>query len=326
MKVRRETAQTPAKRALGAATPRGVLERCVEWRSVETAMQNRLSLQQLWKIAPLFTTLWVLNPAASGTGPMPEKTVPQIFEGQGKAVIVVSNLASGMVLQKFGTGFLIKPNGVFVTNFHVVKGANAVSIKLSDKREFPITGVVAVNPDLDLAILKIEADTLPVVTLGDSDTVKVGDRILAIGSPMGLESTLSDGLVSAIREGDSPGEGKIFQITAPVSPGSSGGVLLNMKGEVIGVTSAQLTEGQNLNFAIPINYAKQLIRDGRIEPFSPRALLPTEQDCPVIGNEKSGIYHLPGGQFYNQMRVSPNGVCFQTEEAAGQAGFRRSAR
>src|SRR3990172_11083519 len=128
MKVRRETAQTPAKRALGAATPRGVLERCVEWRSVETAMQNRLSLPQRWKIAPLFTTLWVLNPATSGVGPMPEKTVPQIFEGQGKAVIVVSNLASGMVLQKFGTGFLIKPNGVFVTNFHVVKGGNALSV------------------------------------------------------------------------------------------------------------------------------------------------------------------------------------------------------
>jgi len=231
-----------------------------------------------------------------------------------------------MVLHKFGTGFLIKPNGVFVTNFHVVKRAHAVSVKLPDKREFPVTGVVAVNPDLDLAILKIETDKLPVVTLGDSDTVKVGDRILAIGSPMGLESTLSDGLVSAIREGDSPGEGKIFQITAPVSSGSSGGVLLNMKGEVIGVTYAQLTEGQNLNFAIPINYAKQLIRDGRIEPFSPRALLPTEQDCPVIGNRKSGIYHLPGGQFYNQMRVSPNGVCFQSEEEAGQAGFRRSKR
>jgi hypothetical protein len=143
---------------------------------------------------------------------------------------------------------------------------------------------------------------------------------------MGLENTLSDGLVSAIREGETPGEGKIFQITAPISPGSSGGVLLDMKGEVIGVTFAQLTEGQNLNFAIPINYAKQLMRDGRIEPFGPSTLLTAEQGCPVIGNKKSGIYHLPSGQFYNQMRLSSNGVCFQSEKEAAQAGLRRSKR
>ncbi len=292
---------------------------------IETVMQNEWGVSLLRKIASIFTILWVLNLVTLSAGATTEKTVSQIFTEQGKAVIVVSNLSPGKVLQGFGTGFLVRPNGVFVTNFHVVERATAVSIKLPDKREFPVTGIVAINPDFDLAILKVEANNLPVVTLGDSDTVKVGERIIAIGSPMGLENTLSDGLISAIREGENPGE-KVFQITAPISPGSSGGALFNMKGEVIGVTFAQLTEGQNLNFAIPINYAKQLIRDRHIEPFSPNALVPKEEDCPVIGNQRSSIYHLPGGQFYDQMRSSPDKVCFQSEEEAVRSGFRRSMR
>ncbi len=230
-----------------------------------------------------------------------------------------------MVLQEFGSGFILRPNGTFVTNFHVVERASAVSIKLPDGRKFPVTEIVALNPDFDLAVLKVKADHLPVVTLGDSDIVKVGERIIAIGSPMGLENTISDGLVSAIREGETSSE-KIFQITAPISPGSSGGPLFDIKGQVIGVTFAQFIEGQNLNFAIPINYLKQMLNHGRTEAFNPSSLVPKEEDCPVIGNKRSSIYHLPGGQFYDQMRFSPDGVCFQSEEKALQAGFRRSQR
>lgn len=288
-------------------------------------MQSRWGLKVLSKFAPIFTVLWILNLATPCAGATPEKTISQIFKEQGKAVIVVSNLGPGKILQRFGSGFLVRPSGVFVTNFHVVERAIAVSMKLPDGREFPVTGIVALNPDLDLAIFKIEANNLPVVTLGDSDAVKVGERIVAIGSPMGLENTVSDGLVSAIREGEAPGE-KVFQISSPISPGSSGGALLNMKGEVIGVTFAQLTEGQNLNFAIPINFVKQLISGGQVKTFSPGALVPNEENCPVIGNQRSGIYHLPGGQFYDQMRFSPDRVCFQSEEEAFKAGFRRSKR
>lgn len=253
-----------------------------------------------------------------------EKTVVQIVEEQGKAVLVVLNLGPGMALRGHGSGFLVRQNGVFVTNFHVIERATAVGIRLRDGREFAVTGIVELKPELDLAVLKTDALGLPVVSLGDSDAVKAGERAIAIGSPMGLENTVSDGLVSAIRQ-VGPGE-RIFQFTSPISPGSSGGPLFNMNGEVIGITFAGLDEGQNLNFAIPINYAKPLIRDAATVVFSPTALLPKDQDCPVIGNRVSGVYHLPGGQFYDQMRVSPNRVCFQSEEEAVQARFRRSVR
>lgn len=252
-----------------------------------------------------------------------EKTVSQIFEEQGKAVIFVAYFGKGIGL---GSGFFVKPDGVFVTNFHVVEGAAAVVIKLPDDRMFEVTGMVAVRPEDDLVVLKVEAEGLPVVSLGDSDTVKVGDRVIAIGNPLGLENTVSDGLVSAIREGIEPHyKGKVFQITAPISPGSSGGPVFNMNGEVVGITFLQVVEGQNLNFAIPINSVKPLLH-GKATRLTPFALVRAEKDCLVIGNRVSKIYHVPGGQFYDRMRKSRNRVCFQSEEEAIIAGFRRSRR
>jgi S1-C subfamily serine protease len=208
----------------------------------------------------------------------------------------------------------------------VIERAAAVRIKLPAGGEFAATGIVALKPDLDLAVLRVEAQGVPVVALGDSDAVQVGERVVAIGSPMGLQNTVSDGLVSAIRE--KAGQ-KVFQITAPVSPGSSGGPLFNAKGQVIGITFASVTEGQNLNFAIPINDAKPLIGDATATTLESGTLSPRpagRDDCPVVGNRVSGIYHLPGGQFYHQMQFSRNGVCFQSEADATRAGFRRSLR
>ena len=253
-----------------------------------------------------------------------EMSVEQIFKEQGATVVVVTNYGPRKVQQAMGSGFLVKPEGVFVTNFHVVAGATAVSIKLSGGQQFPVTGIMSLDPDNDLAVLKVDAKNLPVVTLGDSDAVVVGQRVVAIGSPMGLENTVSDGLVSAIRseEGDT-----LFQISSPISPGSSGGALFNMKGEVVGVPSLQITEGQNLNFAIPVSYVKQLLsKSATIEPWTPDALVYRETDCPIIGNVRSHIYHMPGGQYYEQMRFSPDRVCLPSEEEARRSGYRRSLR
>lgn len=285
-------------------------------------MHGFWGLKRLLAYAALFTILWVLNPAGSSYAANAEKGIPQIFKEEGRAVIVVSNLGQGNVPQGFGSGFIVRPNGTLVTNFHVVERATAVSIQLPDGREFPVTGIVALNSDYDIAILRVDADNLPAVTLGDSEAVSVGERIIAIGSPMGLENTVSDGLVSSVREEE--GE-KVFQISAPISHGSSGGALLNMKGEVIGVIFGLFEEGQNLNFAIPVNYVKQML-GGPVKPFNAAALVPEQRDCPVIANRGSRIYHLPGGQFYDQMRFSPDRVCFEIEEEAIRAGLRRSKR
>ena len=100
-----------------------------------------------------------------------------------------------------------------------------------------------------------------------------------------------------------------------------------MKGEAVGVPFAQLTEGQNLNFAIPISYVKQLLSKPEVSrPLIPGAFVYQETDCPVIGNAKSDVYHIPGGQYYDQMRFSPDRVCLRSEEEARRTGFRRSSR
>jgi len=122
----------------------------------------------------------------------------------------------------------------------------------------------------DLAVLKAEGHSLAHLSVGDSDSVRVGERVIAIGSPLSLETTVSDGIVSAIRK---QADGTIFQITAPISPGSSGGVLLDTTGRAIGVTTAYIAEGQNLNFAVPINFAKSLLRSNEVVDLEVALLL-----------------------------------------------------
>ena len=157
-----------------------------------------------------------------------------------------------------GSGFLITDDGVGVTNFHVLKDAFSAEAKLGDGRIYHVLAVHAFQANHDIAIfqlgrrtsLGVEAATnLSHVELS-SERVRVGDRVTTVGSPEGLSNTVSDGLVSAIR-GDA-GE-QYFQITAPISHGSSGGPVFNLKGQVVAITSFQSREGQNLNFAIPVS-------------------------------------------------------------------------
>jgi S1-C subfamily serine protease/Tfp pilus assembly protein PilF len=151
---------------------------------------------------------------------------------------------------KLGSGFFISQNGDVITNYHVIQGASSAEIKTADEKTYPITYIVAGDEQNDIIRLSVNIPSQYVYPLSLSKTIpEVGERIIVYGSPLGLENTVSDGIVSAIR--DIPDFGKVIQITAPISPGSSGSPVLNMQGEVIGVASYQLIEGQNLNFAIP---------------------------------------------------------------------------
>lgn len=158
-----------------------------------------------------------------------------------------------------GSGFLISPDGIIVTNYHVIKGAEGLGVKFVQEKEL-ITNISVIKTDAvrDIALIKINtpvnATPLP---LGDSEQIAVGERVVAIGNPKGLQNTVSDGLVSAVRES---GGVKKIQISVPISHGSSGGALVNMRGEAIGITSSGIEEGQNLNFAIPINYVKEYLQ------------------------------------------------------------------
>ncbi|NDO47718.1 trypsin-like peptidase domain-containing protein [Clostridium sp. MD294] len=150
-----------------------------------------------------------------------------------------------------GSGFFIDKNGKAVTNFHVLENAYTAVITMADGIEYNVKGVLGYDMQGDLAILQVDGNNFPFLSAGDSDEVTSGEKIYAIGSPLGLSNTISEGIVSGINR--TIKNIPYIQITAAISHGSSGGALLNEKGQVIGVTSAEIATGQNLNFAIPIN-------------------------------------------------------------------------
>jgi serine protease Do len=170
-----------------------------------------------------------------------------------------------------GSGFIVRGDGVIVTNAHVVDGANEVNVKLNDRREFRAK-VVGTDKPTDTAVLKIEANNLPTVKLGDPGSLGVGDWVLAIGSPFGFENSVTAGIVSA-KSRSLPDEGYIpfIQTDVAVNPGNSGGPLFNLAGEVVGVNSQIYTHSggyQGVSFAIPIDVAlkveQQLLAGGKV--------------------------------------------------------------
>jgi S1-C subfamily serine protease len=147
-----------------------------------------------------------------------------------------------------GSGFFISPGGI-LTNCHVLAQAVRAEVRTAEGRCYPVKGVVAVDHDWDLVVAAVLTPPEGVLGLSITRTVpEVGERVAVVGSPLGLEQTLSDGVVSAVRRTSG---GDYLQISAPVSTGSSGSPVINMKGEVVGVASLQVIKGQNLNFAVP---------------------------------------------------------------------------
>src|SRR5262249_24671130 len=175
------------------------------------------------------------------------------------------------IRQGMGSGFIVEADGVILTNAHVVEGADEVRVRLADRREFK-GKVLGVDHQSDIAVVKIDATGLPVVKLGDPAQVRVGEWVLAIGSPFGFDNTATVGIVSATSRSLPDGTYVPFiQTDAAVNPGNSGGPLFNMKGEVIGVNSQiySRTGGyQGISFAIPINVAahvqSQLVQYGKV--------------------------------------------------------------
>lgn len=192
------------------------------------------------------------TPAPAAPAPLTPK---QIVENSKPAIV---RIEAGT--DKVGTGFVIDGAGVIATNLHVVAASAPITVRLLDGTALTVERIVGVDVDHDLALLGVAAGRpLPTLALGDSDQVAAGDPVLAIGNPLGvLDYTVSDGLISSVRQ-VAPGF-KLLQISAPISQGSSGGPLFNSFGQVIGVSTAVFTEGQNLNFGMPSNYVQALFR------------------------------------------------------------------
>ena len=220
-------------------------------------------------------------PAAAATSAaVPSLTPAQIAKRSTPGIVTIKS-PDGL-----GTGFVVRADGWIATNVHVIAGARELIVVLPNHSELPVVEIMGIDPERDLAIIRVEPKKpLPTLTLGDSDAVHAGDPVVAIGHPLGLEDTVSNGLVSAIREVDP--SLTVLQISAPIAPGSSGGPLFNDKGEVIGVAAAISRQGQNLGFGLPVAYLKSLLKHPQPMAFARFA----EMSAPKLPDVKRDVPH-----------------------------------
>lgn len=213
--------------------------------------------------------------AAAGLAPSPARgqtlTPREIAAAAQPATVQIRALGSRGQVAGQGSGFFVSPDGVIVTNFHVIEDAHALQVETSGGEVYDNVYYVTSDPRRDVAVLKVPVEGAVSLRLGSDTAAAVGAEVYAMGNPLGQTSTFSDGLVSATRtvEGVS-----MIQISAPISSGSSGGPVMDARGEVIGVATMVLAGGQNLNYAVPVRYVRPLLETGdRPQRFS-RSLLP----------------------------------------------------
>jgi len=255
------------------------------------------------------------------------KDIATIAKGANGAVvsIIMSDKDGRPVAQ--GSGFVVSKEGRIVTNYHVIKSGSSAVVKLPDGAFFVVDGVLTFDKDRDIAIIKAHGENFRTVTLGDSSRVQVGDEVIAIGNPLSLESTVSNGIVSGIR---TVGEqsAKVLQITAPISPGSSGGPLFDIAGKVVGMTTSTVKGGENLNFAVPINEVNRMLQSGLSGlldfPNEPEVEDKAETGKRNVGHPRTDRDYYQqlydSGAFYDDLRIldDKHFVCFDENENSGE--------
>jgi S1-C subfamily serine protease len=203
------------------------------------------------------------------------RAVVGVVEKVGPAVVsirVKSNGGGGGAEREgAGSGFVIAPDGYIATNHHVVENANGLVATFTDGREFSAR-LVGADPATDIAVIRVQANGLPTAEMGDSKTLRVGQLVIAIGNPLGFQSTVSTGVISALGRNLRSQSGRlienIIQTDVPLNPGNSGGPLVDSRGRVVGINTAMIRMAQGLSFAVPANMARwvvgELINNGRV--------------------------------------------------------------
>jgi len=193
-----------------------------------------------------------------------QDSLPELIKRVLPAVVTVVGFNAGGKVIRLGSGVFIDPEGHLITNLHVINGVARAEVKLPQGEVYPLTAMVAADEKADLVKLAVNLPGgAPHYLRVSGDRPEVGEHVVVLGSPLGLEKTVSEGLVSAIRTVRDRGE--FLQISAPISPGSSGGPVVNMKGQVIGIAAFQV-KGQGINFAVP-GYRVLALRDGPSRPL-----------------------------------------------------------
>jgi S1-C subfamily serine protease len=210
--------------------------------------------------APVLLSLVLLGAAATGQA----QDLRELSRDAQESVALLRSFDAAGRLFGSGTGFLVG-DGVLATNYHVIEGATRIEAVFHGDRSVEVAGVLASDPHSDLALLEVPEGTGRWLPLTRDQDVEPGERVVVLGSPLGLAGTLSEGIVAALRpDGLSPEVGAfqdqpLIQISAPISPGSSGSPVMNLQGEVLGIAVSQFVYGQNLNFAVPVASLRPLM-------------------------------------------------------------------
>jgi predicted Zn finger-like uncharacterized protein len=242
-------------------------------------------------------------------------SIGDLFNHVNKAAATVITYDSGRNVFRQGSGFFINEAGHFITCYHVIKGAYSVYVKIEDKDEYEVDHVIANDADRDLIKLAVnipQGILSPGMWLDiEGKRPDIAEKVLVISTPMGLSRTVSDGIISAIRE--LPTKGLVYQMTVPISPGSSGSPVIDMKGKVVGVSFLQLVSGQNLNFAVPSKYildlkdepsltisswSEKVSRDQNdaLKKMQEEIMLQIDPDKKIKDRRKSGQFQSPEGK------------------------------
>jgi len=221
---------------------------------------------------------------------------PEIAGSARTATVQVRAFDSDRRLVGQGTGFFVGSNGTIATNLHVIRDARSLEIETSSGDVYDLVYLVAADARRDLAILKVPIDDAKPLQLATDAELDVGEAVYVMGNPLGQVGTFSNGLVSAQRVVDGV---SLVQITAPVSPGSSGGPVMNARGEAVGVATLMLRGGQNLNYAVPIRYVRPLLSSPEAPRLFSNRLLPSAigglAQIPDIGGGESRSTAAPSG-------------------------------
>ena len=261
--------------------------------------QNK-PLWQLLRIIPVIVLVFCR------ISTVPAQTAPQIAEKALAATVYLEMQDSNGLPLGFGSGFFVRDN-LIATNYHVIEGAASGTAKLVGQfSTYTIEGVTATDKTNDLALLKVTMSGINPLPLGNSSDVKIGETVYVAGNPRGLEGTFSNGIISSRRDQYTK---ERLQMTAPISPGSSGGPVLNSKGEVIGVSFMTLVGGQNLNFAIPSRYLTELLTESTpAKPLAEGNRSISAETYFTWGNTKYGLGDYKGAitDYDTAIRLNPD--------------------